>query len=631
MCKTAYKHKESTLAQLKACGAERVAIAIKRELDYKFSSDEIIFMLGELITYFKGEGFEVFVWIGETIGHDRYSEPVKDYGYTNIVIPEGKSVGAFCPLDEKFTDDVANWLKRVAEFSPDLILLDDDFRMGDSFGCSCGKHLKIMENELGKSVDRGELMGKILGGEANEYRRAYLKAQGDGLTRMAKKIRHAIDEVNPSVRIGACITPDRWDANGIGPVEMAHILAGSTKPLIRLFGAPYHVCITSLSAAIDKERTQFERLKNFDGEVIVEGDTYPRPRYACPAAYLECLDMILRADGGSDGILKYMIDYYAPPKYETGYVDAHIKNMELYKKIDELFDGGECFGFSPYLPLGKMECCELRHTEQEKYRILGEQTFEYDSAYMLLSASALPSCYKEDNVKIVFGESAHLISEKELECGAIIDMVAAKILADRGIDVGIESFNDNDGYKQNGFYDVPFEYYPDTDEYVRMDPTEVCDFTLKPGAKVISKIQRTDKTRDFIYEYENASGAKLLVFPISAENDKAKMGYFKNYHRKGQLINAYERMSGHPLDAYVETDHPEMYMLGKKDDDTLRIGLWNLFSDKADGVRVKINGKISGAEFINCDGHIEGEYAIIDSVIYPYEFAGIKIFKNDLK
>ena len=76
-CKTTYKYKDETLAQLKRCGATRVAIALKRELDFKFSSNEVLSMLAELISYFKSEGFEVAVWIAETLGHDRCSAPAK--------------------------------------------------------------------------------------------------------------------------------------------------------------------------------------------------------------------------------------------------------------------------------------------------------------------------------------------------------------------------------------------------------------------------------------------------------------------------------------------------------------------------------------------------------------------------
>ena len=623
MCRAAYKYKEETLRELKRCGAERVVIGLKREMDFRFSSGEVLSMLGELVPYFKGEGLEVAVWIGETLGHDRHSAPVVDYGYRNMELLDGRVVGAFCPLDEKFTDDIAEWAESVAKAAPDMILLDDDFRMGDNFGCCCELHKKRMREALGEEIPEN-LFELVLHGGENKYRTAYLKAQGAGLVRMAEKIRNRVDGVDPGIRIGACITPDRWDANGVDPVEMSKILAGKTKPFIRLFGAPYHTCITSLGAAIDKERTEFHRLKNLGIEVISEGDTYPRPRFDCPASYLECFDMILRADGGSDGILKYMIDYYASPSYETGYIDAHCGNKELSAMIDELFADGKCFGFTPYLPLDKLEHSYLDCARGDEFRILGEQTFEYDSPYELLLSAQLPTTYEDGAPKIVFGESARLVGEEELRCGAVIDMEAAMILSSRGIDVGLDEVRE-DSYVKNGFSDVPYEYVIESDELVRLDPVGMPEFTLKEGARVLTRLVRGKTTRDFVYTYENSAGHRLLVLPFSARNAKNCIGYFKNYHRKKQLTDAYLWMCGKPLDAYVETKSPSLYMLGKKHGNELKIGLWNLFDDKCNGIKVKINVPFRQVEFINCAGHAEGDRAVIDSVLYPYELCALRV------
>jgi hypothetical protein len=623
MCTAAYKYKEETLRELKRCGAERVVIGLARELDFKFSSDEVISMLCELVPYFKKAGLEVAVWIGETLGHDRYSAPVVDYGYQNMRLLDGRVVGAFCPLDEKFTDDIAAWLEAVASSSPDMILLDDDFRMGDNFGCCCELHKTLIREDIGENIPENFLELVLCGG-GNKYRSAYLKAQGTGLVRMAKKLRRRVDGIDPDIRIGACITPDRWDANGVGPVEMSEILAGKTKPFIRLFGAPYHTCITSLGAAIDKERTEFHRLKNLGIEVISEGDTYPRPRFACPAAHLECFDMILRADGASDGIMKYMIDYLSSPSYETGYVDAHCNNKELSARIDELFADGKCFGFTPFLPLEKLEHSYLDCAKGDGFRILGEQTFEYDSPYELLLSAQLPTTYEDVAPKIIFGESARLAGENELSCGAIIDIEAAMILSSRGIDVGLDKICE-DSYVTNGFSDVPCEYIIESDELIRLDPISIPELVLKKGARALTRLVRGNVTRDFVYVYENSERHKFLVLPFSAKEAKKCIGYFKNYHRRKQLTDAYLWMCGKPLDAYIETRNPSLYMLGKKNDNELKIGIWNLFDDKCSGIRVKINVPFGQVEFINCKGHVDGEAAVIDSVLYPYEFCALKL------
>ncbi len=82
-------------------------------------------------------------------------------------------------------------------------------------------------------------------------------------------------------------------------------------------GAPYWTNAVTLGPNIDAIRVQ-QYWCDDSIELLTEGDTYPRPRLWVPSSYLECYDMILRADGNSDGILKYMIDYTYNADYETG-------------------------------------------------------------------------------------------------------------------------------------------------------------------------------------------------------------------------------------------------------------------------------------------------------------------------
>ena len=64
-------------------------------------------------------------------------------------------------------------------------------------------------------------------------------------------------------------------------------------------------------------------------------------------------------------------------------------------------------------------------------------------------------------------------------------------------------------------------------------------------------------------------------------------------------------------------------MMVKKDGERLCVGLWNMFPDKANSVRVKLSKTYECATFKNCTGHLEGDVAVIDSTVYPYEFTGI--------
>ena len=62
------------------------------------------------------------------LSHD--ARTVLDKGYTPLEGVMGDTViEANCPWDEKFAEDYRNAMKKLAELKPDMIMLDDDFRM----------------------------------------------------------------------------------------------------------------------------------------------------------------------------------------------------------------------------------------------------------------------------------------------------------------------------------------------------------------------------------------------------------------------------------------------------------------------------------------------------------------------
>lgn len=635
ICETAYKYREETLAEVKRSGADRVAVAIYRELENKFSSNETLAMLKELIEYYKSNGFETLVWLGETFGHDRNSKPGAFNPYTNIRRMDKGDIAAFCPMDNNFAEDMGIWVKKIAECGAELIILDDDFRMGLGFGCCCDMHMKAFESELGEKVDRADLKNLLLKGGKNKYRDAWLKVQGDGMRSFSHKLRKAADEVNPNVRLGACVTMGRWDADGANAIEISEILAGDTKPFIRFFGAPYHTTLSYvgnkseeeryLADVIEKERIQSKWCRGERAEIIAEGDTYPRPRFACNAAFLECFDMIIRADGTFDGIMKYMIDYVSSPSYERGYVDFAEDNKENYKIIESLFADKKCIGIKPYVPLGIIQNADL-----DKERNISPDTtdglvFGNMTAANLLTTNCIPITYEDDAAaKVVFGESARHISENDLCGGVIIDLEAAEILTDRGIDVGIEKFDDG-GDRQDGFYYSLYEYYKDYDEKVRLDYDEIPYLTHKDGARILTEMDDGRGRRGFVFDYINQNGQGFLVLPFRAKNVKDKMGYFRCYLRRNVILDSLERIGTKTLEAYPDGNYTMLYPMVKKNEDELSIGLWNLSPDKIKNAKIKINVDYSEVKFINCKGRKCEDGVILESYIYPYEFAAIKV------
>ncbi len=619
-------NKEKTLAEMKRCGAERIALALDREIDYAFSSPENLKLLKELVKFYHDNGLEVLVWLGETFGHDGALQTKKGK-YTNIRFIDKGDIIAFCPTDERFLNDFCKWIEDVAACGPDMIMLDDDFRVGyrGGLGCCCDNHMHLMEEELGESVDRNNLKKLLFDGGKNKYRDAWLKVQGEVMENFGASLREALNKVNPDIRLGFCCSPGAWDAEGWSAVKLARIMAGDTKPFLRTMGAPYWATQWHgypLGEIAEIERNQFGRLP--DGEVFSEGDTYPRPRVECPAAHLECFDMIMRADGRTDGILKYMFDYVSDTDYETGYVDAMMKNVGLYKETENMFGDKKCVGVRPY---NHIEIIENAEYDISMPNFLNEiQDDAFCVSLKFASQNSLPTTYEDDgSVNILFGEHARYIPKEMLKNGNIIDITAAKILMARGVDVGIDKFAKNDEYKQRGFTDVPHEYHIDEGVYTRLPGgLNVESFSKKDGTHLVSEYRYSNATLDGAFEYENKDGMRFFVYPFDAWKAKSMSGWLWSYAGRRSIIKSLKWL-GKGLEAYPSGNYPSLYVMEKKNEKALAVGLWNLFDDKIENARIKIERDFADVRFVNCKGHVEDGTIVLDSTLYPYEFAGFEI------
>ncbi|MBR4887537.1 MAG: hypothetical protein IKU17_00150 [Clostridia bacterium] len=619
-------NKEKTLKELKRCKADRIVLAVDREMGHAFTSPENLKLLEELIAYYEANGLETMVWLGETLGHE--PNPAReDSPYQNIRLMDGEYISAFCPLGENFIEDFCTWVKNIAKCGAKMIMLDDDFRLSVRRGaqCCCDLHMAKIREELGEDITLEDLRQKVFSGGRNRYRDAWLKAQSDSLKEFARRLREAVDTVSPDVRLSYCTVWDSWDTEGHNAVELAKIFAGNTAPFMRSIGAPYWKSTWGdpplLGTIIENERMQYHWCKDEEIEMFTEGDTYPRPRFSCPSAHLECFDTIFRADGNPDGMLKYMLDYVSDAEYETGYVDAMIENEALYADIDRIFSNKKATGIRPYMAQRLLRDAELNG--KNTLDGFGPRQAVCDFTTLL----SLPTSYEAGPVNIVFGENARHIPEEDLNNGNILDFTAAKILMERGCDVGIQSILDRQSGDAFGFTDVPHEYFIGEDQYTRLNPGKTTPYVdLMPGAEVLSTIRENQKTdaRTLSYRYESPDGRKYLVFLFDAMSINRAPGWFGSYARRRQVIDNVPWLSGKPLEAYPEGNHPLLYCMTKKNAGAISVGLWNMFDDKIKNLRIALNTECREIEFINCSGHLEGNTVVLDGTLYPYEFAGFE-------
>ena len=618
---------ENILKSLKRLDAQRVFLALgKYQTDPVRRSAEMK-SLKENCEFFHKHGLEVGAWVWAFIilGESNY---IHMTGLDGAVSNEN---GILCPSNDNFRKFAGEYISEVAACGVDLIMYDDDMTYGYhdfGFGCACENHMKYTCKLLGEDISREELRKKVLCGGESKYRTAWQKSKGYYLELFAKDMRKAVDSVNPNIRLGACACMPNWGLDGIDFATLAKIFAGNTKPFMRLTGAPYWAPLKSwgnnMQSIIESERMEQSWSDNI--ETMSEGDPFPRPRTACPASYLEIFDTALRASGDFKGILKYAIDYTSKPGYEDGYILNHEKNRSLYKQINTHFKDKVACGVRIYERLNKFDDMVIpAELEMNGGEI---QEFFFSLAAKMVSENSIPSTWYGDGVcGIAFAENVKAVSPETMKKGLIVDLRAAQVLQEQGIDVGLLSV----GKKHR----VSKEYFDIFDDNYAVD-VDAYDISVNENAQIQSHFIEYEKevieTKRTIasYYYKNADGQQFLVFGFSAYANRQYMKnsifgshVYSSYFRSKQIKNAIELFGGEKLPAY-SYGNPGLYIMSKKNDSSMTVGLWNIFADKIFEPVIELDKKYSKIEFINCSGRLEENKVILSEMI-PFSFAGFEV------
>lgn len=612
-CNLSRNGRDRTLAELKRFNAERVFLALDTyELDSAKRS-ETLDLLKDNCSFFKENGFEVGAWIWTFWVKNNKS-------FRNMRSINGTEITEFmCPSDGSFVEFAVEYIKDIARTGVDLIQFDDDFRYGflsDSPACLCDAHIEEICRITGEKLSREEIKEHIVSGEKNKYRDAFLKANGDAFRHFAAEVRRGVNEINPKIRVGACACMSSWDIDGTNAAELSKILAGDTKPFARLIGAPYWAAKNAwgnaLQDVIELERMESSWTRSGDIEIFAEGDAYPRPRTCCPASYLEGFDTAVRASDCTDGILKYGIDYTSNADYETGYAKFHERNLGIYAGIDKLFGSKTCVGVRVYESMNKLSDMVMPTAVNDTVNI--EDMF-FSKAARTLAYNSVPTVYTGEGVcGAVFDENARSMPLSAVENGLIIDIAAAEILKERGIDTGIASI----GKPLN---DAVSEHFLNNGNHIATYGATVYDIKLKPGAAVLSDTETKTGIIPMSYRYENSDGNRFLVLNINtrSEND----GVLKHYARGSQYAENVKWLSGKKLPAY-SYGNPALYIICKKNESSMSVGVWNFFADIAIDPVIELDGEYGSIEFLNTNGRLDGDKVYLND-IPAFGFAAFEV------
>lgn len=634
------RQKDLLVEQLQKAKTDMVMLTFQRVICNEQMLEEEKKVFVENKVYFESKGLTVGAWLFPSIGYGGTTTKGKydnnaDEIYTRIKNFNGEDVYAYCPLDEKFVKDFIQTIKVLCSTGVSFILFEDDYTVSGGksydFGCACPLHMKLYEELLGRPVSYDELKEALYSGGPNDIRTMWHHATSQTLEDLTVKIEEAVHKDYPNVRIGLSANSSSFCAEGVEITKLAKIIAGNNRPFIRLTGAPYWKHALSFATNVEAIRLQSFWCSDEEIELVSEGDTFPRPRHWIPANYLEHYDMMIRADGKTSGILKYMLDYTSNADYETGYVDRHCRNEVHYEEIERRFAGKKGVGLNVF------ECTmtseKISYNEVFTPNIWFQNGFLPTMSQELCVDNSIPTAYGDgESASIVFGESAYFVTDDVLSRGVVLDGMAALILQEKGIDVGLRRWETAS--------EIFAEYFCEEEEYISVtldNPGTIYRFELDKNAEIKSVFLEGSGVLANVsgdisncphcpacYYYKNKQGQRFLVYSFVAHTVRVRGGWhkgmFRHYLRQDQLIRQISRLQGHALPA-VCPGHPQLYLLCKKDMDSMAVGIWNPFPDEVLDPVITLDREYEKVDFYNCEGCLFGNRVVLREQIPPFGFA----------
>ena len=233
----------------------------------------------------------------------------------------------------------------------------------------------------------------------------------------------------------------------------------------------------------------------------------------------------------------------------------------------------------------------------------------FSRAVRFLSHNSIPSAHRGKGCAgITFGENARTLDNTALEKPLIIDEHAARILMEKGIDVGISSIGSR--------FTPVSEHYLLTDEFEAVTdyghkPPFASNVELKSGARVLSEwIVPDGKTVPASFSYKNENGNEFLVLAMDAFTCSDEI--YKNYSRQKQIVTFLED-AGAKLPIKC-VGNPDLYVICKENENTLSLGLFNCFADAISNFDIELAGEYKTADITRAGGTLNKNTLTIDAL-----------------
>lgn len=439
-CPRSDEHLADLIRDQKAAGADRMLIDVL-EIFCDDDAREVLFSnVKRYIARATVAGLQPGIWT-TTLGwgDERNDDFHRKYGSTTRITSfSGNTSSAVCVLDEEFAALCERNVTDIARAGARLILLDDDLVLSVRPGltCSCEKHLRLFAERTGREWTGLEVRALFTGGPSAE-RTAWMDLTGETITDFCRRLRRAVDKVDPTVRMGLCASYTHYDLDGFDMKELVRLLAGEgNRPYLRLSGAAYwarHAWRAKnqrLSGVLEFVRAQAAWLRDTDFELLDENDPYPRDTAVVPACDSELYDKAMLTQDRV-GRLKYITLYADRATGELGYLNAHLENMPYDEKIAAAFAGKTYVGWRVFSAEHKVRDAHLPEEYMGNESLMKWLTQSH--AGSLAVALGFPTRYEGKGPTLVFGEDARHLPDDAGFSPIVCDRTAAAILRQRGI------------------------------------------------------------------------------------------------------------------------------------------------------------------------------------------------------
>lgn len=608
-----HQNREAYLKDLKKLGVDRLFLSCGER--WPLMSDEMrhawMREIKDAYDFYTAAGYECGVWICTLgFGAPLFSDARNTSNLTQIRSIVGKNGGdALCPLNPEFVKSIATAVQEIAALGVKMIMLDDELCLSvrPGIGCACDLHLAELSRRVGEEITLEGLPERLFTGAGNKYRRAWLQLQGDTLREFCRTLRKALDEVDPTVRMGFCAGYTSWDVEGVDALELTYILAGNTKPFLRFTSAPYWYHAqrfgqTPMATFVEFARMQAAWAKDSGIEVFSECDTYPHDRFHTPRAQIEGFDTatMLTPDVG---VLKYFYHYPCEATQERGYIDVHLATAALKEEMQKAFYTRPEIGVRVYEEMHKLQDATLpARFDAVKSQKWIMKKYAFSEAQMMLSVNAIPTVYDGDGLcGICFGENAKYLPDTALDKGLILDIAAAELLQARGVDVGLLS-------SKPISVSVLEDFLDGNDAHSVYWATDLCEMEIAEGAVVSSEFVTSSvldpkRRMPAAYLYENAKGQRFLVYAFRAESQEEKSGVYWSYGRGAQLGRAIPWLSGRELPVQC-FGHPYLYCRCNADEQSVVAAFFNYTVDGVEHATVRFDRDVERVRFLGGEGKL---------------------------